>query len=144
MAAALSPQQGASQTQAIPHPLTVLGAPSLLDIATAVLVQWKSSLGDIGHAPVELLASVFEACTPQELAAVEDATRAGIARRDLSHWTWPLWRRHCASRQLNMLGALPARPPPLPARRGEAVAAAAAAAETGSEAPAHYRSEHAR
>ena len=131
MAAAVSRRPGAGQPETIPHPLTVLGAPSLLKIATAALLHWKSNLGDIGHTPAELLASIFEACTPPELADIEDATRSGIATRDLSHCTWFLWRRHCASGQLATLGALPAHPPPLPARSGEATAGVA---------PAHYRS----
>ena len=89
--------------------------PSLVQFTTAALIKWKALLGDVGHTPVELLAGVLAACSPQELADVEDGTREGIASRDLSHWTWPLWWRHASAGQLATLGALPVRPPPLPA-----------------------------
>jgi len=89
------------------------GPPKLRDIIKHALVRWKSLLGDVGYAPYELISEALAACTPSELAEIEDSTLQGVASRDLSLHTWPLWWKHCTTGIVASLGSLPAVLPPL-------------------------------
>lgn len=67
------------------------GVPSLKDICLSQLVAARSLLGDLGDVPVDLLTPVLSRCSAQQLAAVEDETRAG--GRDLSSELEPHWQQ---------------------------------------------------
>lgn len=99
------------------------GPPSLKDLAYKSLLHYKSHLTDIGYTPYELIQQVLEACTAEELMDIEDATKAGLAHRDLTSHTWPLWHKHCLGLPAS-LGGLPSRLPPLPKGLPAAEAAA--------------------
>eukprot|EP00887_Chlorella_sp_A99_P008137 scaffold12.g8137.t1 len=67
-----------------------------LDVANkigiiATLVKLRAYLGDLGCVPLHLLHAVLEACSPAELAAIEDETRAGSGR-ELRGELQPYWR----------------------------------------------------
>lgn len=73
------------------------GPQTLQSIVIAALINYKSLLSDIGDVPIELLAPVFGAFSPEDLARVEDATARGQVGRDLKPFTWPCWYKHCSS-----------------------------------------------
>jgi hypothetical protein len=66
--------------------------PTLQQLAIATLIKWRAALGDVGDVPVELLADLLAACSPQELMDIEDGTMAGSGRV-LAPWLWPHWHR---------------------------------------------------
>ncbi|PRW33814.1 transcription elongation factor B polypeptide 3 [Chlorella sorokiniana] len=111
--------------------------PTLQRLAVATLIRFRDALGDIGYAPVELLQDVLAACSPQQLATIEDETLAGTGRT-LKPWTWDLWREHWQRQFAGSFGA-PASgtPPPLPP------AAEVAEGEPGVQ-PADYRALYER
>lgn len=97
--------------------------PTLQRLAVATLIRFRDALGDIGYVPVELLQDVLAACSPQQLAAIEDETLAGTGRT-LKPWTWPLWREHWQKQFASSFGtpapgALPPLPPAAEVAQGE-------------------------
>ncbi|GAB4821193.1 hypothetical protein N2152v2_008239 [Parachlorella kessleri] len=69
------------------------GPASLLDISRACLGRYRDCLEDVGFVPLDLLADVLAACSPEQLAQIEDGTLEGSGR-DLAPLTWPLWLSH--------------------------------------------------
>lgn len=111
--------------------------PTLQRLAVACLIRFRDALGDIGYAPVELLQDVLAACSPQQLAAIEDETLEGSGRT-LKPWTWQLWREHWQKQFAGSFGTpAPGALPPLPP------AAEVAEGEPGVQ-PADYRCGPAR
>ena len=97
--------------------------PTLQRLAVACLIRFRDALGDIGYAPVELLQDVLAACSPQQLAAIEDETLEGSGRT-LKPWTWNLWREHWHKQFAGSFGtpapgALPPLPPAAEVAEGE-------------------------
>lgn len=90
-----------------------VGPPTLLSIVQVTLKRFKSLLGDIGSVQVPLLWDALSACTANELSVIEDATLAGVAQRDLSPYTWPLWWRHCTTGFLSTITTMPKSLPAL-------------------------------
>lgn len=66
---------------------------TLAQLATKKLIECKSSLGDIGDVPVNLLEPVLVECDADQLDRIESSTARGHSGRDLSVDTWPLWYR---------------------------------------------------
>lgn len=111
-----------------------LGPHSLLTIVQSSLIRIKAHLGDVGAVPYQLLEPVLEACSPEELANIEDGTRGGIMKRSLTCLTWPLWYQHCRTTPLVRLTSCPdAKRFPLPGEGKEKQIARSIAQEKGIE-----------
>ena len=90
-----------------------LGPPTLLSICQDTIMRCKSLLGDLGSVNVLLIFDALKRCTVDELLEIEDATLAGVAQRDLSPYTWPLWWRHCTTGFLATITSMPKSLPEL-------------------------------
>jgi hypothetical protein len=99
--------------------------PSLRQLATSTLIRYRDCLGDVGDAPLELLADVLASCSPAQLAEIEDATLQGSGRC-LTPWLWPHWRQLFIAAFGEPTGSLPLLP-------------AAAEVAAGAGPPADYR-----
>lgn len=106
--------------------------PTLQRLAVATLIRFRDALGDLGDAPLELLGDVLAACSPAQLAGIEDETQAGSGRC-LTPWTWPMWHTHWAKQ----FGG--SAPPPDPRTLPPLPAAAEVAAGEPGVPPADYR-----